>query len=276
MCSIPITIRMPFSGHATVSLDQLDTLVSHLGLFDAMQPSISISIFTVQAWILTRERVPDGPVLQAAYGVLDRYKISRTFFVNTDQNDCETKGQAEEAADEAVDSGYDIVVNDQTIAEELFNNNYGSQYNDVIYSRDANGTAGLNATGPSTEAPAVTSTLKKEWFSSSQAIRTIANLLSTSNLIYYFRFYVLHTHFHESQHKLARIKNIVWFSYLKNELSRFLPFTNLTKRSFDLAVAPGTRCGQLHAESLRKEEEKRRERNWHLPTVDVVYWKQRG
>lgn len=44
-------------------------------------------------WILGRDRVPDGPVLQQAYGVLDKYKISRTFFVKTDQTDCEVEGK---------------------------------------------------------------------------------------------------------------------------------------------------------------------------------------
>lgn len=35
-----------------------------------------ILICLESVWILTRERIPDGPVLQAAYGVLDKYKIS--------------------------------------------------------------------------------------------------------------------------------------------------------------------------------------------------------
>lgn len=37
---------------------------------------------------MTRERLAPGTVLQNAYGVLDKYKISRTFFVKTDQADC--------------------------------------------------------------------------------------------------------------------------------------------------------------------------------------------
>lgn len=69
---------------------------------------------------MTRERNPDNIVLQAAYGILDKYKISRTFFVKTDQDNCDTKGDAE-AAHEAEDSpnaGYDIVVDDETVEEE--------------------------------------------------------------------------------------------------------------------------------------------------------------
>lgn len=40
------------------------------------------------AWILTREKLAPGTVLQKAYGVLDKYKLSKTFFVKTDQNSC--------------------------------------------------------------------------------------------------------------------------------------------------------------------------------------------
>jgi len=45
---------------------------------------------TESAWLFTREREAAGPIMQRAYGVLDRYKISRTFFVKSDQNNCET------------------------------------------------------------------------------------------------------------------------------------------------------------------------------------------
>ena len=40
------------------------------------------------AWIMTRDRQAPGSVLQQAYGVLDKFKISKTFFVKTDQSDC--------------------------------------------------------------------------------------------------------------------------------------------------------------------------------------------
>lgn len=40
------------------------------------------------AWVMTREQIPPGEVLQKAYGVLDKYKISKTFFVKTDHTDC--------------------------------------------------------------------------------------------------------------------------------------------------------------------------------------------
>ncbi|XP_026462096.1 apolipoprotein D-like [Ctenocephalides felis] len=46
-------------------------------------------IHTQSCWVLTRERNPPSAVLQRAYGILDKYKISRTFFVKTNQQDCE-------------------------------------------------------------------------------------------------------------------------------------------------------------------------------------------
>ncbi|KAG9430246.1 hypothetical protein HZU67_07448 [Apis mellifera carnica] len=43
---------------------------------------------TQNAWVMTRERLAPGTVLQKAYAVLDKYKISKTFFVKTNQEDC--------------------------------------------------------------------------------------------------------------------------------------------------------------------------------------------
>lgn len=37
---------------------------------------------------MTRERLPSGTILQKAYGILDKHKISRTFFVKADQEEC--------------------------------------------------------------------------------------------------------------------------------------------------------------------------------------------
>lgn len=54
---------------------------------------------TESIWVMARERVPSGPVLQQIYGVLDRLKISRSYFIETDQKDCETQGPPEEAID---------------------------------------------------------------------------------------------------------------------------------------------------------------------------------
>lgn len=49
--------------------------------------------------MLSRERIPQGDVLQAAYGVLDKFKLNRTFFVKTQQTDCETEAPPVEVAD---------------------------------------------------------------------------------------------------------------------------------------------------------------------------------
>lgn len=37
---------------------------------------------------MTRDRLPSGNTMQKAYGLLDKFKISRTFFVKTDQEGC--------------------------------------------------------------------------------------------------------------------------------------------------------------------------------------------
>lgn len=48
---------------------------------------------------MARERFPRGEVLQAAYGVLDKFKMNRSFFVKTDQEKCETLPPPPEAED---------------------------------------------------------------------------------------------------------------------------------------------------------------------------------
>lgn len=82
-------------------------------------------------WILARERIPEGPVVQAAYGVLDKYKISRLFFVKTDQTNCETEPEAQEA-EEVSESGYDIIVDDETVSAEQMDNNNQEDSNPQI------------------------------------------------------------------------------------------------------------------------------------------------
>ena len=48
---------------------------------------------------MSRQRNPRGEVLQAAYGVLDKYKMNRSFFVKSDQENCETLPPPQEAID---------------------------------------------------------------------------------------------------------------------------------------------------------------------------------
>lgn len=50
---------------------------------------------------MSRERIPRGEVLQAAYGVLDKFKLNRTFFVKTQQTECETEAPPVPVADES-------------------------------------------------------------------------------------------------------------------------------------------------------------------------------
>lgn len=45
-------------------------------------------IITENAWIMTREKLAPGTVMQKAYGVLDKYKLSKNYFRKTDQNSC--------------------------------------------------------------------------------------------------------------------------------------------------------------------------------------------
>ncbi|XP_062548623.1 apolipoprotein D-like [Armigeres subalbatus] len=54
---------------------------------------------TVSAWVLARERLPAGPALQRAYGVLDKYRINRAFFVKTMQDDCVIRAPPQPAID---------------------------------------------------------------------------------------------------------------------------------------------------------------------------------
>lgn len=48
---------------------------------------------------MTRERIPPGTTLQRAYGVLDKYQMSRTFFIKTEQKGCDPEPPAFEAYD---------------------------------------------------------------------------------------------------------------------------------------------------------------------------------
>ncbi|XP_059055022.1 apolipoprotein D-like [Achroia grisella] len=45
-------------------------------------------VHTQSAWLLTRDRLAAANIMQRAYAVLDKYKISRAFFVKTSQADC--------------------------------------------------------------------------------------------------------------------------------------------------------------------------------------------
>lgn len=69
---------------------QLSVLDTDYDSFAVMWSCSSLGIVNTQnAWILTREKLAPGTVMQKAYGILDKFKLSRTFFVKTDQNNCE-------------------------------------------------------------------------------------------------------------------------------------------------------------------------------------------
>ncbi|KAG8286599.1 apolipoprotein D-like [Homalodisca vitripennis] len=88
------TLPYPVETSYTVLDTDYDTYsvvwsCSGLGLFN-----------TQNAWVMTRERNPSVSTLQMAYAVLDKYKIGRTFFVKTDQTDCQIAEPADNVVDE--------------------------------------------------------------------------------------------------------------------------------------------------------------------------------
>lgn len=68
---------------------------------------------------MARDRIPSGPILQRAYGVLDKYQISRTFFIKTDQKDCETREPAEEAYDVTTAKATTTVAENSSSSNEI-------------------------------------------------------------------------------------------------------------------------------------------------------------
>ncbi|KAJ0182734.1 hypothetical protein K1T71_002103 [Dendrolimus kikuchii] len=73
-------------------------------------------VHTQNTWLLTRERIAPISAMQNAYNVLDRFKISRTFFIKTNQADCTILPEPAAVPLEAkavvpdVDSKEDVVV----------------------------------------------------------------------------------------------------------------------------------------------------------------------
>lgn len=76
---------------------------------------------TDSVWVLTRDRLPAGSVLQKAYGVLDKYRISRTFFVQTDQKDCDTISPPQEAVDSAQPETNEAESENNSVNDEVRN-----------------------------------------------------------------------------------------------------------------------------------------------------------
>lgn len=51
---------------------------------------------------MSRKRVPEGKIIQKAYGVLDKYQIQRTGFAKIDQKECTTDPVVEEVEEEVL------------------------------------------------------------------------------------------------------------------------------------------------------------------------------
>lgn len=57
-----------------------------------------INLLVDNAWVYTRKRNPTATTMNKVYETLDRFQISRTFFLKTDQKDCALGGAFEESA----------------------------------------------------------------------------------------------------------------------------------------------------------------------------------
>ena len=90
-------------------------------------------VHTQNTWLYTRERIPSLSVMQSAYSVLEKFRISRTFFVKSDQADCsilpdpvaipleaktDEEGEVKEANDVAVKKVEPVVKDDPEVPLE--------------------------------------------------------------------------------------------------------------------------------------------------------------
>jgi apolipoprotein D and lipocalin family protein len=88
---------------------------------------------------MSRERVPRGEILQAAYGVLDKFKLNRTFFVKTQQTECETEAPPPGVVDETstnlteeLNEGEEIAKNSETEDSIVKSEDDSDPDNDVV------------------------------------------------------------------------------------------------------------------------------------------------
>jgi apolipoprotein D and lipocalin family protein len=56
---------------------------NYLDIFSSL-----LSWFLGNAWILTRSRTPSLKTMEKAYSILDKFSISRAYFIRTDQKNC--------------------------------------------------------------------------------------------------------------------------------------------------------------------------------------------
>lgn len=90
---------------------------------------------------MAREPVPRGEVLQAAYGVLDKYKMNRSFFVQSDQSTCETLPPILEAIDPT-----ESTVAKKGAVDVNENENINKNNNNVTASKDEKSAIAINNT----------------------------------------------------------------------------------------------------------------------------------
>ncbi|XP_055640356.1 apolipoprotein D-like [Toxorhynchites rutilus septentrionalis] len=108
----------PYNYNATFMV--LDTDYTSFAVIYSCSPIGPIG-HTVSAWILTRERFPPGPVVQRAYGILDKYAINRTFFLKTAQEDCVVRAPPIPAIDPTVPTVDGTVINTEEELDQLRN-----------------------------------------------------------------------------------------------------------------------------------------------------------
>lgn len=79
-------MNMLLFGVAAILVQSI--LVSSVLIFEYCCLQLNYFSSLESAWLMTRDRLPSGTTMQKAYGILDKFKISRTFFVKTDQEGC--------------------------------------------------------------------------------------------------------------------------------------------------------------------------------------------
>ncbi|ENN74359.1 hypothetical protein D910_01987 [Dendroctonus ponderosae] len=137
------------------------------------------------AWLMTRERIPDATTLQKAYGVLDANKISRTFFVKTDQEGCAIAASDLNAAlgiassstnVEQADNRERLSVRAQPIAELLMKKGQVDEKNETVEATTNSG-EGITSTAEEAQTTSADGGNTKTPIEGSKASSLLANLI---------------------------------------------------------------------------------------------------
>ncbi|KAJ8930852.1 hypothetical protein NQ314_016271 [Rhamnusium bicolor] len=91
-------------------------------------------------WVMTRDRIASDPVMQTVYGILDKFKISRTFFIKTDQKGCAIAASDINAAQgiASVSTVAEVTGTEQRKAVEMENTQGKSEIEDYKQHSDVN------------------------------------------------------------------------------------------------------------------------------------------